>query len=89
MDKNGYKEIVAQQMAEISELKEKVKELETELYFATRNNKMEQIVDEKQMDLFDSYARRKQASIFESPDGGETVYERKIGQNPSGRKRIK
>ena len=58
MDKNGYKEIVAQQMAEISELKEKVKELETELYFTTRNNKMEQIVDEKQMDLFDSYARK-------------------------------
>tara|TARA_B100000579_G_scaffold420704_1_gene420701 strand:- start:150 stop:479 length:330 start_codon:yes stop_codon:yes gene_type:complete len=89
MDKNSYKEIVSQQSIEISELKERIKELETELYFVTRNNKIEQLVDEKQMDLFDSYARRKQTSIFESPDGGKTVYERKIGQDPSERKRIK
>ena len=61
MDKNGYKEIVAQQMAEISELKERIKELETELYFVTRNNKIEELVDEKQGNLFHN---DKQTNLF-------------------------
>ena len=63
MDKNGYKEIVAQQMAEISELKERIKELETELYFVTRNNKIEELVDEKQGNLFHN---DKQTNLFEN-----------------------
>tara|TARA_B100000902_G_C27278923_1_gene900500 strand:+ start:1149 stop:1340 length:192 start_codon:yes stop_codon:yes gene_type:complete len=61
MDKNGYKEIVAQQMAEISELKGRIKELETELYFVTRNNKIEELVDEKQGNLFHN---DKQTNLF-------------------------
>jgi len=48
-------------MAEISELKEKIKELETELYFATRNNKIEELVDEKQGNLFNN---DKQTNLF-------------------------
>ena len=62
MDKNGYKEIVAQQMAEISELKGRIKELETELYFVTRNNKIEELVDKKQGNLFHN---DKQTNLFE------------------------
>ena len=61
MDKNGYKEIVAQQMAEISELKGRIKELETELYFVTRNNKIEELVDEKRGNLFHN---DKQTNLF-------------------------
>ena len=49
-------------MAEISELKERIKELETELYFVTRNNKIEELVDEKQGNLFHN---DKQTNLFE------------------------
>tara|TARA_B100001113_G_scaffold151551_1_gene124224 strand:+ start:562 stop:813 length:252 start_codon:yes stop_codon:yes gene_type:complete len=62
MDKNSYKEIVSQQSIEISELKERIKELETELYFVTRNNKIEELVDEKQGNLFNN---DKQTNLFE------------------------
>ena len=59
MDKQQYKEQVGELMSENSKLKERVKELETQLYFVTRNNKIDDMVDDrdisdKQRNLFDS-----------------------------------
>ena len=59
MDKQQYKEQVGELMSENSKLKERVKELETQLYFITRNNKIDEMVDDrdisdKQRNLFDS-----------------------------------
>jgi predicted RNase H-like nuclease len=45
MDKQMYKQLVAEYMRSESELKEKIKELETELYFCRRNNKIEKEVN--------------------------------------------
>ena len=54
MDKQQYKEQVSKLISENSTLKERVKELETQLYFITRNNKIDEMVDDKQRNLFDS-----------------------------------
>ena len=59
MDKQQYKEEVGELMSENSKLKERVKELETQLYFITRNNKIDEMVDDrdisnKQRNLFDN-----------------------------------
>jgi len=40
MDKQMYKEMIAEYMKRESEYKEKIKELETELYFCFRNKKV-------------------------------------------------
>ena len=45
MDKQMYKELVADLMRKETKLKEKIKELETELYFCYRNNKIEKEVN--------------------------------------------
>ena len=44
MTKEEYKEILGKYVTEISELKEKVSSLETELYFCHRNNQLEKAV---------------------------------------------
>ena len=59
MDKQQYKEQVGELMSENGKLKERIKELETQLYFVTRNNKIDDMVDDrdisdKQRNLFDS-----------------------------------
>ena len=54
MDKQQYKEQVSKLISENSTLKERVKELETQLYFITRNNKIDEMVEDKQRNLFDS-----------------------------------
>ena len=45
MDKQAYKQLVADLLIKESILKEKIKELETELYFCHRNNKIEKELD--------------------------------------------
>ena len=59
MDKQQYKDKMGELMSENSTLKERIKELETRLYFITRNNKIDEMVDhrdisDKQRNLFDS-----------------------------------
>ena len=59
MDKQRYKDKMGELMSENSKLKERIKELETQLYFITRNNKIDEMVDhrdisDKQRNLFDS-----------------------------------
>ena len=46
MDKEMYKQLIAEYMRREAELKEKVKELETELYFCYRNNKIEKEIND-------------------------------------------
>ena len=54
MDKQQYKEQVGELMSENSKLKERIKELETQLYFITRNNKIDEMMDNRQRDLFNN-----------------------------------
>ena len=55
MNKQMYKEQLGDLITENNQLKKRIKELETELYFINRNNKIEQVVSENssQMDIFD------------------------------------
>ena len=47
MDKQGYKEEMSKLISENSELKAKIKELETELYFCHRNNKIDKEINDR------------------------------------------
>ena len=77
----------------VSEMEKKIKELENEnikLRIALCNLRDEFIDlggNPEQLELFDSDDLG-QLKIFESPDGGETVYERKAGDYEN-RKKIK
>ena len=78
MNKEDYKEQMGKLIEENSRLKDKVKELETELYFTNRNNK---IVDER--DISDE--KYEHPYIYESPDNGKTIYKRRIGSDDKER----
>ena len=45
MDKEMYKQMISDYMRSEAKLKERIKELETELYFCYRNNKIEKEVN--------------------------------------------
>ena len=47
MDKQSYKEEMSKLISENSELKEKIKQLETELYFCHRNNKIDKEINDR------------------------------------------
>ena len=47
MDKQMYKQLIADMMKKESKLKEKIKKLETELYFCYRNNKIEKEINDR------------------------------------------
>ena len=47
MDKQSYKEELGKLISENSKLKEKIKELETELYFCHRNNKIKKVTNDR------------------------------------------
>ena len=111
MDKNQYKELLAEYMRRESKLKIKVEELELKLeqkeqdyYFDLRNKHMKVVNleqentklrialcnlrdeyldiggDPNQLELFDK-DDVSQLNIFESPDGGKTIYQRKAGSS--------
>jgi len=110
MDKNAYKEMIAEYMRRESTLKTKVEDLELKLeqkeqdyYFDMRNKQMEVVQltmenaelkdmvldnggDYTETDGYEvgspsdyEYEEDPQLNIFESPDGGETIYQRTIG----------
>ena len=99
MDKQMYKQLVAEYMRREAELKQQVLELTMENaelkdmvldnggdYTETDGYEVGSPSDyeiDPQLNLFDD---NKQLKIFESPDGGETVYERNAGS--SERKKI-
>ena len=115
MDKNQYKELIAEYMKRESELKDKMEGLEFQLasvkqqfYYDIRNKQMEvvqltmenaelkdELMNQSQFPETDGYEvgspsdyeEDKQLNIFESPDGGKTVYKRKSGD--TDRRRVK
>ena len=79
MDKNQYKELVAEYMRRESKLKEENLKLRTALC-NLRDEYLDMGGDPNQLELFDK-DDVSQLNIFESPDGGETVYQRKAGSS--------
>ena len=86
MDKNQYKELVAEYMRRETVLKEE----NTKLRIALCNLRDEYLNmggDPNQLELFDT-DNPSQLKIFESPDGGKTIYEREAGDYENIRKKI-
>ena len=91
MDKEMYKQLIAEYMRRESELKQQVLELTME------NAELKDMVldnggDYTETDGYEvgspsDYEEDKQLNIFESPDGGETIYQRSVGSDD--RKKIK
>ena len=79
MDKNQYKEMIAEYMRRESKLKEENLKLRTALC-NLRDNFLDLGGDPNQLELFDK-DDVSQLKIFESPDGGETIYQRKAGSD--------
>ena len=77
MDKNQYKEMIAEYMRRESKLKEENLKLRTALC-NLRDEYLNMGGDPNQLELFDK-DDVSQLKIFESPDGGKTVYERNAG----------
>ena len=86
MDKNQYKEMISDLMSKNSKLEKE----NTKLRIALCNLRDEYLDiggDPNQLELFDKNDVS-QLKIFESPDGGKTVYERNAGDYDN-RKKIK
>ena len=79
MDKNQYKELVAEYMRRESVLKEENIKLRIALC-NLRDEYLDMGGNPNQLELFDK-DDVSQLNIFESPDGGETVYQRKAGSS--------
>ena len=86
MDKNQYKELIAEYMRRNSKLEQE----NTKLRIALCNLRDEYLNmggDPNQLELFDK-DDVSQLKIFESPDGGKTIYEREAGDYENVRKKI-
>jgi len=83
MDKQMYKVMIAEYMRRESELKQQVLELtmeNAELKDMVLDNGGEYAeTDGYEVGSPSDYEEDKQLNIFESPDGGETIYQRTIG----------
>ena len=93
MDKAMYKQLIAEYMRRESELKtdnERLQMENSELRIALCNLRDEYLNmggDVNQLELFDK-DNPSQLKIFESPDGGKTIYEREAGDYESIRKKV-
>ena len=87
MDKNQYKELVAEYMRREAVLKEENTKLQIALC-NLRDEFLDLGGDVNQLELFDK-DDVSQLKIFESPDGGKTVYERNAGDYDNKTKVIK
>tara|TARA_B100001287_G_scaffold262176_1_gene251863 strand:+ start:522 stop:788 length:267 start_codon:yes stop_codon:yes gene_type:complete len=86
MNKNDYKDQLGDLLAENSRLQEE----NTKLQIALCNLRDEYLDiggDPNQLELFDT-DNPTQLKIFESPDGGKTIYEREAGDYESIRKKV-
>ena len=86
MDKNQYKELVAEYMRRESRLQKENTKLRIALC-NLRDNFLDIGGDPNQLELFDT-DNPSQLKIFESPDGGKTIYEREAGDYDNMRKKI-
>ena len=87
MDKQMYKTMIAEYMRRESKLKEENLKLRTALC-NLRDEYLNMGGDPNQLELFDK-DDVSQLKIFESPDGGKTVYERNAGDYDNKTKVIK
>ena len=55
MDKNGYKEIVAEQLQEISEIKEKLEQQAQDFHFDMRNKQMEIVLLQNKIEKIEKH----------------------------------
>jgi len=55
MDKNGYKEIVAEQLQEISDIKEKLEQKTQDYYFDMRNKQMEIVILQNKIEKIEKH----------------------------------
>ena len=73
MEKSDYKEMLADSFSESSKLKNTIKTLKTMVYDTPNNmelgKKMRSFFLDEDSDVY----------IYESPDGGETIYRRRAG----------
>jgi hypothetical protein len=79
MDKNQYKELVAEYMRRESVLKEENTKLRIALC-NLRDEYLDMGGNPNQLELFDK-DDPSQLNIFESPDGGKTIYQRNAGSD--------
>jgi hypothetical protein len=79
MDKNQYKELVAEYMRRNAKLEQENLKLRVALC-NLRDEYLDMGGNPNQLELFDK-DDVSQLNIFESPDGGETVYQRKAGSS--------
>ena len=79
MDKQMYKTMIAEYMRRESVLKEENLKLRTALC-NLRDEYLNMGGDPNQLELFDK-DDVSQLKIFESPDGGETIYQRNAGSD--------
>ena len=82
MDKQQYKDMIAEQFDEISELKTKLTNQARQiLRLEMENAELKDMVLDNGGDYTSISEDRNMAQldIFESPDGGHTVYKRKFG----------
>ena len=86
MDKASYKAMISDLMSENSELKKQNKKLE-DVLLSLRNEYINQGGDPNQLEIFD-VNHGTQLKIFESPEGGITIYEREAGDYENVRKKI-
>ena len=86
MDKTMYKQLIVENIKKESELKidnERLQKENTQLRIALCNLRDEYLDmggDPNQLELFDK-DDVSQLNIFESPDGGKTIYQRKAGSS--------
>ena len=79
MDKNQYKEMIAEYMKRESVLKQENTKLRIALC-NLRDEFLDMGGNPNQLELFDK-DDVSQLNIFESPDGGKTIYQRKAGSS--------
>jgi hypothetical protein len=79
MDKNQYKEMIAEYMRRNSKLEQENTKLRITLC-NLRDEYLNMGGDPNQLELFDK-DDVSQLNIFESPDGGKTIYQRKAGSS--------
>ena len=86
MDKNAYKEMIAEYMKKNTKLEKENTKLRIALC-NLRDEYLDMGGDPNQLELFDK-DDVSQLKIFESPDGGKTVYQREAGDYENIRKKI-
>ena len=86
MNKNDYKDQLGDLLAKNSRLQEENTKLRIALC-NLRDNYLDMGGDPNQLELFDT-DNPTQLKIFESPDGGKTIYEREAGDYENIRTKI-